>query len=49
MLDTAKMKKDDLATSFICGMREREESKVKHKLGMVEKGLMKYKLREEIQ
>ena len=34
MLDTAKMKKDDSATDFICGMRESEESKVR----MVEEG-----------
>ena len=32
LLDAAKMKKDDLTTDFICGMREREESKVKPKL-----------------
>ena len=31
-------KKDDLATDFICGMRESEESKVKPKLWMVEEG-----------
>ena len=35
MLDTAKMKKDDLATDFICGTRESEESKVKPKTWMV--------------
>ena len=32
LLDTAKMKKKDLATDFICGMRESEKSKVKPKL-----------------
>ena len=36
MLDTAKMKKNDLAIDFICGMKESEESKAKSKLWMVE-------------
>ena len=33
------MKKNGLATDFICGMRESEESKVKPKLWIVEKGV----------
>ena len=38
MLGTAKMKKDDLATDFICGMRESEETKMKPKVRMMEEG-----------
>ena len=33
-----RWKKEDLATDFICGMRERKESKVKPKLWMREEG-----------
>ena len=32
LLDTAKMKNDDSATDFSCGMRESEESKMKPEL-----------------
>ena len=34
LIDTAKMKNDDLATDFTCGMRESEKSLVKPKLWM---------------
>ena len=33
-----KFKKDDLATDFICGIKESKKPKMKPKLWMVEKG-----------
>ena len=41
LLDTAEMKKYGLATDFIGGMREREESKVNPKLLMMGEGTSK--------